>query len=595
MVLVILVGVVFFSRLALEHALILKEFERVRVVTERANEAEISVHEVEEESDLHLDELEGEIIIKPEHWRDPSSLSARAAFSRYLVEFKDPTVKGIVIFDSVGGIITSLNENSPRDLLGIKDSGPLATAYFYEIFSEDGKEIMYSYVPFVLDGELLGAVEVASDLEHVLSPIDNEMKQIVVRLLVTGLITLLIIYYIQYKFILRPIHYLSLKTKEIGDGDLDSPIVLTSQDEFGTLAGFLETMRLKLRSYREHEEAKLEASIESLKFGFVILDNKKSVVMGNKTASDIFGPLKYGDSLESMDKFFGEKLSVSLSYEKCIGSKEAVISNEIDAHDKFYKVSMFPVVADKVIGAVVVVDDITDAVLLARNKEEFFVMASHELRTPLTSIRGNMSMIKDYYKDKISMPEVMSMVDHTFDSSVRLLKIINDFLDVSKFEKGYALISLESVDLNKIAKSVVDDIVPMAKEKGLEIRYQDTTGLPPVMADEVRLKQVVYNLIGNAINYTERGYVEVRVEDAGNSLKLVVKDTGVGISPQNQALLFKKFQQAGKTILSRAGDGGTGMGLYISRLLVKAMKGEIGLVESSEKGSTFYFTLPKAT
>ena len=115
-----------------------------------------------------------------------------------------------------------------------------------------------------------------------------------------------------------------------------------------------------------------------------------------------------------------------------------------------------------------------------------------------------------------------------------------------------------------------------------------------MFGDESRLKEVVYNLVGNAINYTQEGRVEVEVGVDGDYLKVVVKDTGVGITAQNQGLLFKKFQQAGKSIFSRENNSSTGMGLYISKLLVNAMHGEIGLLDSSDKGSTFFFTIPIA-
>lgn len=361
-------------------------------------------------------------------------------------------------------------------------------------------------------------------------------------------------------------------------------------EAYKTTAAELETLKNQLKSYEGKDKIEIENSIESLNFCFVILDNQKNILIANTASKNLFGD----KSFENIVSFFNTYYDLSSAYTTTILEKSPAIAENVNANGKFYKLSLFPIISgNDVSGAVLIVEDVTDAVLLERNKEEFFAVASHELRTPLAAIRGNMSIIKDYHKDKVT-PDVLELITQSYNSCIGLIKIVNNFLDSAKFESGAAIGSLEPVDAHKVVEDVVENLTALAQEKKLELVYHTKSTLPPVMANVERLKQVVYNLVGNAINYTQSGKVEIMAFEEGKMVKFVVRDTGIGISRENQKLLFKKFQQAGKTVLSREGNVGTGMGLYVSKLLVQAMQGQIGLLESSDKGSSFYFTIPIA-
>jgi signal transduction histidine kinase len=353
-------------------------------------------------------------------------------------------------------------------------------------------------------------------------------------------------------------------------------------------AAELVELKHQLKGYEGKDKIEIENSIESLNFCFVILDHQKNILIANTAAKKLFGDQNFAHIVE----FFGTYYDLATAYTTTLLEKTPALAENVNANGKFYKLSLFPVISgENVSGAVLIVEDVTDSVLLERNKEEFFAVASHELRTPLAAIRGNMSIIKDYHKDKVA-PEVLELITQSYNSCIGLIKIVNNFLDSAKFESGAAIGTLEPVDAHKLVEEVVENLTALAQEKKLELLYRSKSTLPPVLANVERLRQVVYNLVGNAINYTQAGRVEIMVSQEGQMLKFVVRDSGIGISPQNQKLLFKKFQQAGKTVLSREGNVGTGMGLYVSKLLVQAMHGQIGLIESSSQGSSFYFTIP---
>jgi CheY-like chemotaxis protein len=251
------------------------------------------------------------------------------------------------------------------------------------------------------------------------------------------------------------------------------------------------------------------------------------------------------------------------------------------------------------IGTVILLADITDAKVAERSKDEFFSIASHELRTPLTAIKGNASMILDYYKDKLKDPSLREMVEDVHTSSVRLIEIVNDFLDTSRLEQGKIQFKFQSFALDKVIEQVSYEMGAVLKQKDLKLTVDKASlnlgELPLIFADPDRTKQVIYNLVGNAAKFTEKGGITIRAHKEGPNMRVLVTDTGRGIPLEGQRLLFRKFQQAGSSLLTRDTTRGTGLGLYISKLLVEGMGGKIGLEDSEPgRGTTFFFTLPLA-
>jgi PAS domain S-box-containing protein len=344
------------------------------------------------------------------------------------------------------------------------------------------------------------------------------------------------------------------------------------------------------------EQAKLNASIDSLQIGFLITDIKDEILSMNAAAYGILGIKPSHDfSLKSVSRALADGVDLHKLIKRCHVEKKPVNTPDITLGKKFLKLFITPILTDKkeLIGTVILLQDVTEERILARSKDEFFSIASHELRTPLTAIRGNTSMIQSYFEEVLQTnPDMKEMIVDIHNSSVRLIEIVNDFLDASRLEQGGMEFNNEDVDVAEIADIVVKEMQSVAEEKKLYIN-NNVGKQPKVWADADRVKQVIYNLLGNAMKFTDEGGITIHANVDGGFLKVFVSDTGRGISEDKQALLFRKFQQAGKSLLTRDTTRGTGLGLYISKLLVENMGGKISL-ESSElgKGTTFFFSVP---
>lgn len=238
---------------------------------------------------------------------------------------------------------------------------------------------------------------------------------------------------------------------------------------------------------------------------------------------------------------------------------------------------------------IVVIEDLGAVRAMERARDDFIYHITHELRTPLTNIRAYVeTLTKPEFDDEVTRKECYNVI---MSETGRLSRLIEDVLSFSQMEVGTLRLDMSDVDLARLVRQLVQDNLGAADEKGVELKLRMPPKTPKLRADKQRLATLINNLVGNAVKYTPSGgRVEISIEPTERTVGVVVKDTGIGISEQDQAHVFEKFYRAGSSTVQSI--TGTGLGLAIARDIARMHGGEITLTSKLGEGSTFTLNLP---
>ena len=388
----------------------------------------------------------------------------------------------------------------------------------------------------------------------------------------------------------RVIGVIELLNKEGGEFDLEDLERL--QGIAGTVAVAIENARLHAQT--EAERGRLTAILTSTADAVIVTDAQGRLLLINPAAAHTF----HLDPQKEIGRPFREALThegLRRLFERA-GGLEHGLTEELtvegpDGKARTLYVNISPVrgTGGQILGLVAAMQDITTYKELDKMKSDFVATVSHDLKTPLTAIRG--------FADLVAMSGPLSEQQQEFIGRIKevtreMAALIGDLLDLGKIEAG---VEMEQVpcDLKALAAEVVHDLEFRALEKQIVVEMQIPEQVPTVVGDPGRLKQVLANLVGNAIKYTPAGgHVWIRIFPEDDHLITSVQDTGIGISAHDQKQIFHKFYRVRTE--ETAHIEGTGLGLSIARSIVERHGGRIWVESEPGKGSTFFFSLPLA-
>jgi len=443
------------------------------------------------------------------------------------------------------------------------------------------RDMMYMSFPLRSGDRVVGALRLSlfmTDLDRLFGRLRSDLFQIV------GLVTLLALgaAFFFARSISKPLREFIDASAQVAAGDFGTKVSLRQQGEFKKYALSFNAMTDDLRAMFQQirlQTEELNSILASIQDGLCVLDADGRILLSN----DGFRRIAGAGAVEG--KYYWEVIRSSKLAEVIKGSRGSrrAVSEEVGLGDRVFSSSITPLSSDD--RSVVMLRDITEFRRLEKIKKDFVVNVSHELKTPLAAIRGFVETM-----EPSAGPENRGYLEIVKRNTDRLIAIVDDLLVLSKLEDRGVTINKEQVDVHALAASIVKLFEKPSADKGLAVAVEAGSELPPVNADPYEIERLLINLLDNAVKYTDKGRIVLRLASDGKTLTIEVSDTGIGIEADDLPHIYERFYVVDKSRSKKL--GGTGLGLSIVKHIVQAHQGTISVKSRPGEGTTFTVSLP---
>jgi len=453
------------------------------------------------------------------------------------------------------------------------------------------EKMMYVAVPVNSQGKLIGIARVALPLTTVQNSVNHVTRTIILATIIIAVLAALAAWLIA-RTTTRPIRELTRASKKIAGGQLEQKITITRRDEIGQLAAAFNEMSSNLKTTMEAistEKTKLANILANMADGVIMTDREGNILLTNPAAKRLFG-FQEADAVNRPLIEVVRDHEVNDIMKQCLKTgREQNTQFESGLARHFLRVIAVPVrEQDRLNGALVLLQDLTELRNLQTMRRELVGNISHELRTPIAGIKAMVETLRDgAIDDREAARGFLSRIEDEVD---RLTQMVAELTQLSRIETGRAELKMEPVDLNSLISDILAQMGPLAEKQQVTLSEELSAGLPLIQADKDRIRQTIINLVHNAIKFNKpAGTVTVSTEFDAKSVTVSVADSGIGISGVDLPHVFERFYKADK---ARTG-GGSGLGLAIAKHTVQAHGGDIRAQSEEGKGSTFSFNLPR--
>jgi len=446
------------------------------------------------------------------------------------------------------------------------------------------QKMMYVAVPISYQDEILGVARVSLPLTAMESLVHQVSVSIITATVVTALMVILAAWVIA-RTTTRPIRRLTAASQRIASGELGEKITIEAKDEVGELTHAFNEMSAKIKELVEmisEDRTRLATILDNMTDAVIMINGDGNISLTNRAAEKLFNVTDAGNTpiIEvAHDHEVDELLKLCLHT-----AKMQAVQYESNISKRYLQAIAIPIAHT---GALLLFQDLTELRNLQTMRRELIGNISHELRTPLAGIKAMVETLGGgAIDDKEAARDFLTRID---SEVARLTQLVAELTELSRIETGKAELKKERLDLNQLVDDVIAQLNPQVERQKLSISREFSTDLPSVPADKDRIRQVITNLVHNAVKFTPPGgMIKITTKNIEGAVVVDIDDTGIGISKEDLPHVFERFYKGDR---ARSGEG-TGMGLAIAKHVIEAHRGNIWVQSKEGKGSTFSFSLP---
>lgn len=511
---------------------------------------------------------------------------------------KDPTNLVIIYFED-GELWTSNTTN--EHLTDLAEISPTHQPELMKVIEEkeelnvrlspgfEATEIMVIGTPLETKD---GAIFVYQTLDVINQTKAETTKIIFVAAAIAIVLTTIFAFFLSTR-ITAPLIQMRKAAIDLAKGEFNTKLPVVTHDEIGELAIAFNRMGRQLNFHinaLRQEKEQLSSIVNSMADGVITLTRDGEIVVINPPARQFIQDCLFESDIRPDEEVLPDVLKDGL--QKIVQEEKEVIQ-EINLRGRDWVMIMTPLYDNSYIrGAVAVIRDMTEERQLDKLRKDFISNISHELRTPISMLQGYSEAIVDDIAETPEEKNELAKIIH--EESLRMGRLVNELLDISRMEAGHIELNLEEVDVDEFSERIKKKFEGIASENNIDLRLTKEIEHNMITIDEDAIEQVFTNLIDNALGHTQPGgYVHILVRSTRNYFYAEVKDNGSGIPEEDLSFIFERFYKADKSRTRTDKKKGTGLGLAITKHIVSAHEGTISVKSKVNVGTTFSFKIPQ--